>query len=58
MGWGNESLITGSRSHDQDGHHAPMVKSSKNHLLWNQNADDFENLYAALGTQVLPSLFK
>ena len=25
------------------------------HLLWNQKADDHENLYAALGTRVLPS---
>ena len=22
MGWGNENLFAGSRSHDQDGHHA------------------------------------
>ena len=33
-------------------------KSSKGHLLWNQNVDDLESWYAALGTQVLPSLFK
>ena len=26
--------------------------------LWNQKADDLETLYAALGTQVLPNLFK
>ena len=32
-------------------------KNLKNHLLWNQTSDDFENWYSALGTQVLPSLF-
>ena len=30
-------------------------KNQKNHLLWNQKADDHENWFAALGTQVLPS---
>ena len=35
-----------------------MVKTYKNHLLWNQKVDDLESWYAALGTQVLPSLFK
>ena len=34
-----------------------MVKTYKNHLLWNQKADDLESWYAALGTQVLPNLF-
>ena len=30
MGRGNESLIAKSRSHDQDGHHAPyMVKTTQ-----------------------------
>ena len=33
-------------------------KNLKNHLLWNQKADDLESWYAALGTQVLPCLFK
>ena len=45
MGWGNESLLKRSRSHDQDGHHA-------------QRANDLETSYAASGAQVLPSLFK
>ena len=31
---------------------------SKNLLLWNQKVDYLESWYAALGTQVLPSLFK
>ena len=30
----------------------------KKHLLWNQKDDDLESWYAALGTWVLPSLFK
>ena len=29
----------------------------KNHLLWNQKADDLETWSASLGTRVLPSLF-
>ena len=33
-------------------------KAKKNHLLWNQKIDDLESWYAALGTRVLPSLFK
>ena len=33
-------------------------KKLKNLLLRNQKADDLETLYAALGAQVLPSLFK
>ena len=33
-------------------------KNLKNNLLWNQKADDLESWYAALGTRVLPSLFK
>ena len=33
-------------------------KNLKNLLLWKHKADDFESWYAALGTQVLPSLFK
>ena len=33
-------------------------KNLKNPFLWNQNGDDLETWYAALGTQVLPSLFK
>ena len=33
-------------------------KPKDNHLLWYQKANDPENWYAALGTQVVPSLFK
>ena len=33
-------------------------KNSKKHLLWSQQVDDLESSYAALGTRVLPSLFK
>ena len=35
-----------------------MVKSLKNLLLRNENADDLETWYAVLWTRVLPSLFK
>ena len=35
-----------------------MVKTLKNLLLRNQKLDDLETWYAALGAQVLPSLFK
>ena len=34
------------------------INLSKTHLLWNQTADDLESWYAALGTRVLPNLFK
>ena len=37
---------------------AIMPIYGKNLLLWNQKADDLECWYAALGAQVLPSLFK
>ena len=33
-------------------------KNIKNFLLLNQKADYLESLYAALGTRVLPKLFK
>ena len=33
-------------------------KNLKNLLLWDQKADNFESWYAAMGTWVLPSLFK
>ena len=33
-------------------------KNSKSHLLWNQKVDDLESWCAALGTWVLPDLFK
>ena len=35
-----------------------MVKSFENLLLWNLKAHDLETWYAALSTQVLPSLLK
>ena len=35
-----------------------MVKILQNLPLWNQKADDLESWYAALGTQILPNLFK
>ena len=38
--------------------HGKKKKKWKILLLWNQMADDLESLYAALGTQVLPNLFK
>ena len=34
------------------------LKKKKKNLLWNQKVDDLESWYAALGTRVLPSLFK
>ena len=34
-----------------------MVKTFKDLLLRNQEADDLENWYTASGTQVLPHLF-
>ena len=34
------------------------VKNLKKYLLWNQKAEDLETWYAALGTRILPSLFK
>ena len=51
MGWGNESLFAESWSHDQDGHHAHMVKTLKNLLLQNQRANDLVAWYVALGTR-------
>ena len=35
-----------------------IVKTFKNLLLRNQEADDLETWYAASGTQVLPNLLK
>ena len=37
---------------------ATMPIFGKNLLLWNQKANDFETLYAASGTRVLPILFQ
>ena len=36
----------------------PLYGIKKIKLLWNQTAYYLENLYAALGTRVLPSMFK
>ena len=58
MGWGNESMFKWFRSHDQYGRHAIYGKNLKKSLLCNQKADDLESWYAALGTQVLPIMFK
>ena len=54
MGWRNEST----------GHMTKMTampiygKHMKILLLLNQKADDLESWYVALGTRVLPNLFK
>ena len=58
VGWRNERLIKWTRSHDQMAVITIYGKTLKNHLLWNQKADDLESWYAALGAQVIPSLFK
>ena len=53
MGWGNESLLKCSWSHDQEWPPCPyMVKTLNNLLLWNQKADDLESWYATSGAQV------
>ena len=36
----------------------PIYGKNFNILLWNQKDDDFQSWYVALGTLVLPSLFK
>ena len=50
--WGTKVYTNGS------GHMTSMVKTLKNLFLWNQKADDLECWYAALGSRVLPNLFK
>ena len=56
--WGTKVYTNGS------GHMTSMAampingKNLKNLLLWNQKADELESWYAALGSRVLPSLFK
>ena len=58
MAWGNKSIYKWSRSHNQDGRHAPyMVKTFKNPLQ-NQKSNDLETWHVALGTQALQSLYK
>ena len=60
MGYWDENLFKCSGSHGQDGFQVRMCKNKilKKLLLRNQEADDFEIWYTALGTQVLPNLFK
>ena len=59
MGRGNKNVFKWSRIHDQCGHHAHIwLKPYKNLHLSNRKADDIVSWYAALGTQVLPNLFK
>ena len=55
MGWGNENSFKRSCHMTKM---AAMPIYGKNLLLWNQKADDLETWYAALGAQILPSLFK
>ena len=57
MGRGNESLFKWSRSHDQNGCHAHMVKTLKNIHLRNQKASDLESWYAALGPSMSTTKF-
>ena len=54
MGCWEENLFKYSGSHDQDGFQAIYGKNLKNLLLQNQEADDLETWYTAMGTQVLP----
>ena len=56
MGCLDENYFKCSGSLDQDGFQA--LKTLKNLLLMNQEADDLETWYTASGTQVLPNLFK
>ena len=59
MGCWDEKLFKCSGSHDLDGFQAPyMVKTLKNLLVRNQEADDLEIWYTASSTQELPNLFK
>ena len=58
MGWGNESLFTGSGHITKLAATPYMVKPFKNLLLWNQRADDLGAWYAASGTWAQQSLFK
>ena len=46
---GNKSLFKRSRSHDQGGRHAHMVKTLKNLLLWNQKGRWRWNLVCSIG---------
>ena len=59
MGRGDESLIAKSRSHDQDGRHAHIwLKTFKNLLLQNRQANFHETLYVEFGTPAHHSLLK
>ena len=59
MGRVDESLITKSMSHDQDGRHAHIwYKPFKNLLFQNRWADFHETWYVASGTSAHHSLIK
>ena len=58
MGWWNESLVVGSRSHDQDGRDAHMLKPFKNLLLQNQWADCNKTWHVVFRAPVYHGLFK
>ena len=58
MGWGMMDYSDGPSHMTRWPPCRYMVKTLKNCLLWNQKADDLESWCAALGTQILSSLFK
>ena len=58
LGWGNKKLLKWSRSVDQDGRHAHMVKTFKNLLLQNRECLGAEPLQESSGTGGLPKLLK
>ena len=59
MGWGDESMIKTGLGHMTKMAAMPIYgKNLKKSSLRNQKADDLESWYAALGTQVLPNIFK
>ena len=59
MGRGNESLIAKSGSHDQNGRHTHLwLKTLKNLLLQNRQADFHETKYVAFWTSAHHSLIK
>ena len=58
-GMENESESTNGFCHMTKMAAMPIYgKNLKNLLVWNQNVDDLESWYVALGARVLPSLFK
>ena len=58
VGLGNESLFTGSGSHDHYGHHAHIWWKPFKNLLQNQRANDLVACYVALGTLARHNLYK